>query len=140
MLQIALKLLASVVIVGLALWAVKEVWTHQIDVRRTFNVSKRLKKAVEDRIPVALRDNEAIYQNGEEVARVSGAVKIEPEKQTILFEELIKAGKLDLGKPFEFRKYRLSMKSTESVIGLISGQVEKGTVISNCTCVITGQK
>ena len=95
----------------------------------------------------ASREENAIYQNGEIVARISGAIVIDESQGQILFEEIFNSNSLDLESEFEFQRWRLILRGYESFTGSSSetiidpdgpSHVNKESVFGNVECEIVG--
>ena len=99
--------------------------------------------------PTPVRQDDAIYQDGEIVARVSEVVTVEQSQGRILFEEIYDSNSLDIKSEFEFQKWRLMLREYESFAGdtieLISGpdgpsKVHKENVFKNVECEVIGER
>jgi len=92
--------------------------------------------------PTPVRQDDAIYQDGEIVARVSGVDAAEQSQGRILFEEIYDSNSLDLKSEFEFQKWRLILRGYESFTGLKIGAIAglKESVFGNVECEVIGER
>jgi hypothetical protein len=60
------------------------------------------------------REANALYQDGERVAKVEG-VHFDPTKKQCTFDKIFEAYKFDADKPFEFRDWVLKFKSANTM-------------------------
>lgn len=101
LLEILLKIVFTIIVVGIASSSLYWVWTKQIDVKAT--LSYLVKKPIEEIASyVVTVDENAIYQNGKKVGEVIGEVSEVEGK--LMFHELHSSMNLDIETPFEYRR------------------------------------
>lgn len=135
-LELSFKIILTLVVILLCFGFLRWIWTHQIDLVETV---KRLgkRKAQETLDIIATRDQNAIYQGGIIVGKVSGNVDEVDSK--IIFREIFDTSNLNQDLPFGYRRDRLRIISIGSFIGMDIKMVDgksttKHNVIKDVAC------
>lgn len=133
--ELSFKIVGTVILILLFVGILHWLWTHQIDPRETFKRLFRGKaKGTVDWI--ATRDQDAIYQNGQIVGRVSGDVQ-EMDNE-IVFHEIYDTSVLNTKEPFEYRRHILKIISKDiigqKIVTTPEGSEVKQNVIMNVVC------
>ncbi len=135
-LELSFKIILTLVVILLCFGFLRWIWTHQIDPIETI---KRLgkRKAQETLDIFATRDQNAIYQGGIIVGKVSGNVDEVDSK--IIFREIFDTSNLNQNLPFEYRRDRLRIISIGSFTGMDIKMVDgkstiKHNVIKDVVC------
>lgn len=136
--EILLKIGITLIILALVYYQLiflKWTWTSHIDVKATF--SRILKQASPSTEVIVTRDPNKIYQNGEHVGNVVGAVK--KEKDCLIFNQITDTSKLNRSIPFEYKreKYQITKRPTSigmKMVATNSGTERKDAVIENVVC------
>ena len=115
------KLVATVVILFVAIILVWKLWESQIDVGKSARIV--VGSVVDTVIPklpesVAVRDPDSIYQNGEKVGAARG---FSQEGGVFKFLSVANTQKLKFDQPFEFRRMRLLITHIEAQSGMKIG-------------------
>jgi len=137
-LEILLKIgitLIILVLVYYQLTFLKWTWSSHIDVKATF--SRILKQASPSTKVIVTRDPNKIYQNGEHVGNVVGAVK--KEKDCFIFNQIIDTSKLNRSIPFEYKREKYQIIKIQKISGLKleasrTGSDVKRNVIEGVIC------
>ena len=127
--ELSFKIILTLVVILLCFGFLRWIWTHQIDPIETI---KRLgkRKAQETLDIFATRDQNAIYQGGIIVGKVSGNVDEVDSK--IIFREIFDTSNLNQDLPFEYRRDRLRIISIGSLTGMDIKMVDgKSTIKHN---------
>ena len=127
--ELSFKIILTLVVILLCFGFLRWIWTHQIDPIETI---KRLgkRKAQETLDIFATRDQNAIYQGGIIVGKVSGNVDEVDSK--IIFREIFDTSNLNQALPFEYRRDRLRIISIGSFTGMDINMVDgKSTIKHN---------
>ena len=82
---------------------------------------------------------DAIYQDGNVVARVVGA-EVRGDAREIYFAEINNSGNLILPEECEFRKYRLMIQRIEYASRIDQGAPEKGRVLRGVVAEVLGYR
>lgn len=134
--ELPFKIILTLVVILLCFGFLRWIWTHQIDPIETI---KRLgkRKAQETLDIFATRDQNAIYQGGIIVGKVSGNVDEVDSK--IIFREIFDTSNLNQDLPFEYRRDRLRIISIGSFTGMDIKMVDgkstiKHNVIKDVVC------
>jgi hypothetical protein len=133
-----LKLILSTVaiaVIASAVVFIHGLWSSQLDVTET--LGRAWKKITFQSDVVAVRDPDAIYQNGTKVGVVTAAVA--PRGDLMVFEQLVDTSSLDRAQPFEYQRQRLRVVTVERQIGLKSVVTSQGSsvrqaVLENVVC------
>ena len=97
-----LEILFKIIISLAAIFVLAWIWTHQIDPTETFKrfFRERAEKTVDW---IVTRDENKIYQDGEEVGKVIGEIKEVEGK--FMFQEFHNSFALELSKTFDYRRH-----------------------------------
>lgn len=138
LLQIATKLAIIAALVFIAVLASVRVWRADLDLAKLFSPRRAVESSVDEKLSwLPTRESNGLYQNGQLVARVEGAVVDEPQR-IAQFAEIFQAHNLNLETDFEFQKWRLKFRSAEMLIGLDASAPHKGRMILKAVCEIVG--
>jgi hypothetical protein len=138
--QVAAKIIIIVAIVLIAAFASFRVWRAEIDLRQLMNPRRAVDRSVRDTVDwIPTRDPEKLYQNGQVVATVHGTV-VDEAKRTVTFKKVDRSLKLDIGKEFDFQKWRLRRKGEETIAELSGLAMERDRVFGNMVCEIVGTR
>lgn len=85
----------------------------------------------------ASRENDAIYQQGKLVARVSGP-EVDAAAGVIRFAEISNSDELLLPDECEFRQYRIVVKKIEYATKVERAAAHKGRILQGVTAEIAG--
>jgi hypothetical protein len=135
--QVLVKIVLTLVIAVPTIWGITKIWRLDVDVAKTISPKRIAESLAPKHSFVVTREENALYQNGEVRAVVEGCA-IDEASGLVSFSEISKSGRLDLGKPFEFRKYVLIFTSADTMIGLNASFPEKGRMILKAKCSIKG--
>ena len=113
----------------------KWTWSTQIDPKATF--SRLLKKATPDIEVIATRDPNKIYQDGNIVGEITGA--IETKGDIIIFKQLSETSKLNRYAPIEHRRDKYQIVKITRSIGMKTvvsntGSEQKSAVLEDIFC------
>ena len=122
--ETAFRILLSFIFTGVWFIAIHWIWTNQLDPRET--VSRFFKKTVEPPDWVATREPSKIYQNGESVGDIIGAVEQAPGQ--VHFSQIANTTRFDTTSPFEYQRLKLKVVRIGSIIGMKSEVTDKGAV------------
>ena len=89
--------------------------------------------------PVIARQNDAIYQNGEQVARTIQA-EVDLESKEIRFGELYESDPLLLPDECEYQKYRILIRKVAFAASLDKNAPHKGRVLRGVIAEIIGHR
>ena len=111
-------------------------WSSQIDVKRTF--SQFFEKRTEKPKWLVTRDPNKLYQDGKEVATVSG--NVQEKDGHVVLSEISEALSFDQRMPLEYKRDRLKVisigETTELKMNVLDGRTEiKQGVRKNVICV-----
>lgn len=138
--QFWIKLIVTIVIAVPVIWGIVKIWQRDIDVGRFLNVTKTIDESANKRISwIPEREADAIYQNDKLVAKVSGAL-VDEANGIVTFDEIYQSNDLNSNEIFEFRKWRLRLKSADALIGLSATAPQKGQIIERAICKIEGTR
>jgi hypothetical protein len=125
--ELALRILLSIVVSVIWLVSLHWIWTKQLDPRAA--MSRFFEKAVEPPDWVATRDQTKIYQNGRHIGDVTGPV--DQKSNQVHFAQLINTTGFDSSKPFEYQRLTLRVTRIGTIIGMKSEVSEKGAHVLN---------
>ncbi len=138
LLQIVTKVVIIAALVLVAILASIRVWRADLDLDKLFSPRRAVESSVDEKLSwLPTRENNALYQNGELVARVERPV-VDEAQRSVQFAEIFQAHNLNLETEFEFQKWRLKFKSAEMLIGLDASAPHKGRMILKAVCEIAG--
>ncbi len=128
--QIALKIVFSLIIVGLSIWALRWLWLRDIDVQQLLRPDKAIIRKMEETMKkmVPVREEDALYQGNRIVARVEGAT-VDKVNKVVSFREIHHSGNMDLSEPVVFQKYKLELRHIDTLINLDVSAPEKGRIL-----------
>lgn len=137
-LQIVAKLVIIAALVLVTIIASIKVWRSDLDLVKLFSAKRVVESSVDEKLSwLPTREDNAIYQNGELVARIEQPV-IDEAKRSIQFAEIFQSHNLNLEAEFEFQKWRLKFKSAQMLVGLNASVPHKGNMILKAVCEIVG--
>jgi hypothetical protein len=110
--KISLTLVLVIPVAGALRW----IWTNQLDPGAT--VSRIFQSASEPEW-VATRDPMKLYQEGQSVADITGAIS--EEGLRVVFMQLVNAASLDVSQPVEWRRLNLRVVRVRESIDLAGG-------------------
>jgi hypothetical protein len=114
------------------------VWRSDLDLRELFSPKRALSRAIDPHVSwLPIRDPVTIYQDGRAVAKVEDA-QLEPTASKLVFTEINRSGELDLGREFEFQKWRLRFLGADTIISLDTSRPDKGRILQTAVCQIIG--
>jgi hypothetical protein len=139
-LQVVAKTVIIAAIILVAVVASLRVWRTDLDLRRLFSPKRALESSVEEKLSwLPAREKDALYQNGKIVARIIDAT-VRESKAEVFFEEIYKSNELSIDSEFEFQKYRLRLRSAETLNMFNSSSPQKGRIITKAVCEIIGER
>jgi hypothetical protein len=139
-LQIVVKTVIIAAIILVAVVASLRVWRTDLDLGQLFSPKRALESSVEDKLSwLPAREKDALYQNGQIVARIINA-NVRENEAKVFFEEIYKSNDLDLGSEFEFQKYRLRFQSAETLTMINVSSPQKGRIIEKAACEIISER
>lgn len=139
MAQVLVKIVLTVVILAVPVWAVVRLWRRDIDVRRLLRLDKVLTEKVDDAVSwIPSRDPGAVYQDDQIVGRVEGH-HIDEATRVVVFDE-INHSTLDMGRPIVFRAYELRIHSIETWTDFSTGAPQKGRILTTVKAEIVGRR
>jgi len=94
---------------------------------------------VQGKAPALTRDPDAIYQNGQVVARATGAA-VDLEAGEIRFAELSNSDELMLPDECEFQKYTIIVQRIAHATKVDHGALHKGRVLRDVVAEILGYR
>ncbi|MEW5982816.1 MAG: hypothetical protein AB1806_10660 [Acidobacteriota bacterium] len=135
--ELAFRIIVSVVLTGVWLIGLRWVWTNQLDPRAT--VARLSEKTLAPPDWVATRDPSKVYQDGNAVGDITGAVK--PGADQIHFAQLANTASLDVSRPFEYQRLRVKVIKIDSSMGMKvvtsgSGSTVLRAVLEGVQCTI----
>ena len=120
--ELAFRILLTIVFTAAWLIALNWVWTNQLDPRAT--VRRALGRVVAPPEWVAIREPNRIYQNGNAVGEVTGAV--EEREGRVRFARLANTAGFDSSRPFEYRRFTLRIVRVGEIAGMKVEMTENG--------------
>ncbi len=139
-LQIIVKVAIIAGILLVAGFGVFRVWRADLDLGRLLNPKRAVQSSVEKKLSwLPTRDRDALYQDGQIVARVRGA-RVEESESEVRFEKVYKSNDLDLEAEFQFQKWRLRFRSADTLTMLNTAAPQEGRTITKAVCEITGDR
>ena len=93
-------------------FGVRWIWTHQLDPEETVS---RIFQSAGERDWIATRDPMKLYQGGQPVADITGAISDDGSR--VVFKQLANAGALNTSEPVEWRRLRLRVVRVGSAGG-----------------------
>jgi hypothetical protein len=131
--QVVLKLLATLFILGPAFWLTAKVWRGSINVE---GIPAYVREKFSPPSPLPLREDDAIYRGGEVVARVEGA-EVDPTAGRVKFARVTSRTGItgDDPAPLVFRGYRVG---TPASIETMTGTPQTGYVYEQVVMTILG--
>jgi hypothetical protein len=120
MTEIIFKIIVTITVLGLLIWF----WTLHVDPIKT--ITGIFTKLFHGMFGwVATRDQNAIYQNGKPIGKVTGQVIEKGDK--FIFHEIINVIEINKELPIEYRREKLKITSIHSSAGLF---IEKSVYTS----------
>jgi hypothetical protein len=140
----AIQILAKVVIIAaillVAAFAALRVWRADIDLRALVSPQRAVERSAGEAVSwIPTRDASSLYQNGQVVGAVEG-ISIDEAASTLRFAKVSRALGLDVGKEFEFQKWRLKFEraDSEATIGGLAMQPDRA--FGSMVCRIVGTR
>lgn len=126
--QIGAKLIIIAAIFIIAVYSTLRVWRMDLDLWRLLSPGELLERGAGDQLSwLPSREQDAIYQTGKLVARVSEP-KVDEAHATINFSEIYNSNPLDENSEFEFGRWRLKLRSYRLMVGLNVSAPQKGRI------------
>jgi len=138
--QIVAKIVIISGILLIAGFAALRVWRADIDLGQLINPQRAVDRSASEAVDwLPTRDPAKLYQDGQVVGVVHGA-SVNEKEGTITFVKVDKSIALDLQKEFEYQKWCLRYKRSDTT-GEIGGlAMEANRVFGNMVCEITGRR
>jgi hypothetical protein len=126
--ELAAKILLSILVLGVAGVGLQWIWSNQIDVGAT--ARNAANKAVAPPDWLTTRHPDKLYQNGKAVADVTGPVT--KQGATMVFSQLANTGLLAKDQPFEYQRH------TVRIVRIGKQKGMKGSPSGALTAVLEG--